>query len=125
MKLTPRQIATANLLATGKSGREACERVGIDQTTLVRWKRQREFVDYLSQLMCEVEKESLHTLHSLRCRAAERLGELLESNAPGIALKAAEAILARTNQPYSSFGTLDNGNKLLIEVLNDLESIDQ
>ncbi len=95
MKLTPKQIEIANLLASGQSGRGACEIVGVDQTTLVRWKRQIEFSKYYDNLLVEAELDANDALRSLRTLAVERIADLIQSPNPSIALKASEAVLER------------------------------
>lgn len=99
-RLTPTQRAIAVLLAAGLSGSKACQKVKVDPTTLVRWKKQPAFRKRLEELLAQSESDALQTLHALRCKAAEKLGDLMGSDNPAIALRAAEAVLDRTANPY-------------------------
>lgn len=97
MNLTARQHLAAQLLASGKTGRQTAKELGINVATLSAWNQSPHFRSHLNGLLIHIEGESLNALVGLRIRAVERLGELLESASPAVALRAAEAVLARSN----------------------------
>jgi transposase-like protein len=94
-ELTPKMRIVASLLATGLSGRQACNEAELDPSTLSQWRKLPAFQAYMNDLTMELEREGFEQLQALQARAIEKLGSLLESPNDGVALKAAEAILNR------------------------------
>lgn len=94
--LTVRQRQAAQFLSSGKTGRQTALELGVNTATISTWGQQPAFRQYLDELLIKIERNSLEALHGLRLRAVERLGELLESSNPTVALRASEAILDRS-----------------------------
>ena len=105
--LTPKQRKAAQLQAEGGSARDASKAVGVHEVTLARWRTLPAYQDHLRGLIEQSESEVIDMLHGLKRRATQRLGELLESNSPSVALKAAEAILDRTKGHYTDNNAQD------------------
>ena len=105
--LTPKQRRAAQLQAEGFSAREASKAVGVHEVTLARWRSLPTYQDYLRGLIERSESEVIDMLHGLRHRATRRLGELLDSSSPSVALRAAETILDRTKGHYADNNAQD------------------
>ena len=100
--LTPKQRRAALLLASGETGRQVAKTVSITPQTLSEWNRLPAFRLLVDAHLARVEGESLQALHGLRTRAVERLGQLLESSSPSVALRTAQTVLELTNKPYTA-----------------------
>lgn len=81
---------------------DACKHVGVSTVTHFRWKQQSEFADYLAALISSFDQEALHRLYSLKFAAVERLAALLDHSSAAVSLRAAEAILNRTEANFES-----------------------
>src|SRR4051794_34025035 len=97
MNLTARQHLAAQLLASGKTGRQTAKELGINVATISAWNQEPQFRSHVNTLLMQIEGASMDALVGLRIRAIERLGELLESTSPAVSLRAAEAVLARSS----------------------------
>ena len=86
----------AGKLATGVSARQAAQELGnVSHQTVSRWIQLPSFQSYLSERLEQHESECNALLKSLRFKAIQRLGDLLESNNQQISLRASEAVLDR------------------------------
>lgn len=99
--ISPKQREAARLLAFGHSGVEVCQQVGINPATLFRWRQQPEFDDLHKSLLQRAEDEAFLQLHALRKTAVERLAVLVQHQSPTVSLRAAEAILNRTEDRFA------------------------
>jgi transposase-like protein len=91
--LTPRQEAAALALAGGRQVKAAAEAVGIGERTLHRWRESATFRSREQELRSELFGLAVGRLCELTGKAADRLGELLDSKTETVALGAAKAIL--------------------------------
>jgi hypothetical protein len=105
--LTPKQRRAAQLQSEGLSARDASKAVNVHEVTLARWRKLPAYQDYLQGLIEQSESEVIEMLHGLKHRATRRLGELLESHNPSVALRAAETILDRTKVAYADNNAQD------------------
>jgi hypothetical protein len=122
---SPKQREAARLLAFGHSGAEVCKQVGINPATLFRWKQKPEFDDLHKSLLQRAEDEACLHLHALRSTAVERLAVLLQHQNPTVSLRAAEAILSRTEDRFvpDPFSLLSSPTMAWEEVQRELERI--
>lgn len=96
--LTEKQRAVARALASGVSGSAACSEYKINEVTLYRWRKLPQFQILITELIEGFDRQAMQSLQSLRSKAVARLGDLLRSHNPTVALRAAEAILTRTER---------------------------
>jgi hypothetical protein len=92
-KLTARQEAAALALAGGRQMKAAAESLGIGERTLHRWRESPVFQSREQQLRSELFGLAVGRLCELTGKAADRLGELVDSKTETVALGAAKAIL--------------------------------
>ncbi|WP_290592929.1 hypothetical protein [Arenimonas sp. SCN 70-307] len=94
--LTPKQRQAAQFIAAGHTHRQAAAAVKVTPQTVSEWAGRRDFRAYVDSLLSAAEQETAQALTGLRLRAVEKLGELLEHQSPGIALRAIDAALSLT-----------------------------
>lgn len=96
--LDERQARAVVLLTQGRTGIETAREVGVDPTTLRRWRRQPEFVAAVSEAQGEAIEAAQVRLGGLLDGALSAIESVLaDPNAPPAAkLRAAELVLART-----------------------------
>ena len=94
--LTAKQRQGAHLLACGASKKATAETLKVAAHTISQWCKSLSFNDAVNQHLASVESEALQILKSQRLRAAEALGELLDSKAPAVRLAAARTVLEIT-----------------------------
>lgn len=92
-KLNIRQRLAAQFLSAGMTVEAAAKRVGIDRSTLSKWRRNPAFNDYISALLEQNEHDSAQTLQALKLKAVERLSDLIGSKNHSVALRAIETVL--------------------------------
>lgn len=113
MTISPKQARAAQLLATGMSNVDACKELGINAATLVRWRKLASFNTYYIDLLSDVEQETMLTLRSLRRRAVEKVGALLDCGTASIEIRAASTILEIT-APISINESIDRDSEDLV-----------
>jgi len=59
------QLLAAQLLAAGKTGREAAEAAGVTEETISRWRKNCDFDVYLKELMVDLHETARMRLQSL------------------------------------------------------------
>ncbi|WP_430539576.1 helix-turn-helix domain-containing protein [Lysobacter niastensis] len=94
--LSPKQRHAGQLIAAGHTHRQVAKTVGVTPQTVSEWVSRPELRDYVDAMLLAAQQETAQTLAGLRLRAVERLGGLLEHEAPGIALRAIETALDLT-----------------------------
>ena len=94
--LNPKQAQAALMLASGASKKSVAASLKVAAHTISQWCKSPSFNDVVNQHLASVESEALQILKSQRLRAAEALGELLDSKAPATTLAAAKTILELT-----------------------------
>lgn len=94
--LTPKQQQAALMLACGASKKAVAASLKVAAHTISAWVKLPAFTASLNQHLASVEGEALQTLKAQRLKAAEALGELLESKAPAVRLAAARTVLEIT-----------------------------
>lgn len=94
--LNPKQAQAALMLASGASKKSVAESLKVAAHTISQWCKSPSFNDAVNQHLASVESEALQILKSQRLRAAEALGELLDSKAPAVRLAAARTVLEIT-----------------------------
>jgi hypothetical protein len=95
IKASKREQA-ALLLAAGRSRAQAGESVGVSRRTILRWTKDQEFADRVTELRAGLFKRSGGVLARCTTHAASRLGRLLESDNERVALGAARSVLGLT-----------------------------
>ena len=94
--LTPKQQQAALMLAGGTSKKAIAKWLGVAAHTVSAWCKLPSFNETVNQHLASVEGEALQTLKAQRLKAAEALGELLDSKAPAVRLAAARTVLELT-----------------------------
>ena len=94
--LNPKQAQAALMLASGASKKFVAVSLKVAAHTISQWCKSPSFNEAVNQHLASVESEALQILKSQRLRAAEALGELLDSKAPATKLAAAKTILELT-----------------------------
>lgn len=92
-KLNIRQRLAAQFLSSGLTVEATAKRVGIDRTTLSKWRKNSAFNDYISALLEQNEHHSAQSLQALKLKAVERLSDLIGSKSHSVALRAIETVL--------------------------------
>jgi hypothetical protein len=125
--LDPRKRRAAQFLANGLSRNETAKRLGINPATLSLWRRNPEFTNYIDSLLGTQDKESIQALYALKQRAVEKLGTLLDSKIPAVALRAADLILQKTLTTFSAptVDELSAASKAWEIMQKELEKISQ
>ena len=95
--LTPKQAQAALMLASGASKKVVAASLKVAAHTISQWCKLPSFNEAVNQHLASVESEALQTLKAQRLKAAEALGELLDSKAPAVRLAAARTVLEITN----------------------------
>lgn len=85
------------LIAAGQSGRAVASAVKVSEQTICNWKLSPLFERAVAGYGTAIAESDLQDLLRLRRRALERLAELMEDEAPGVALRAAQLALSRTD----------------------------
>jgi transcriptional regulator with XRE-family HTH domain len=67
--LKENQLLAAQLLALGKTGREAAEVVGVTEETISRWKKTEDFELYTKELVCEAHEAASIRMQNLMEKA--------------------------------------------------------
>lgn len=119
-KLNIRQKLAAQFLSAGMTVEAAAKRVGVDRTTLSKWRRIPVFNDYISALLEHNEHDSAQTLQALKLKAVERLSDLIGCKNHSVALRAIETVLKFT--PISTPAP-SAGNAAWHEMQQQLERI--
>ena len=120
-KLNIRQRLAAQFLSSGLTVEAAAKRVGIDRTTLSKWRRNPAFNDHISALLEQNEHDSSQTLKALKLKAVERLSDLIGSKNHSVALRAIETVLKFS--PVATPPTHLAGNAAWHEMQQQLERI--
>lgn len=94
--LNPKQAQAALMLASGASKKAVAASLKVAAHTISQWCKQPAFNEAVNQHLASVEGEALQTLKAQRLKAAEALGELLDSKAPAVRLAAARTVLEIT-----------------------------
>jgi transposase len=94
-----RQRLAVQFLAAGLTREQVAKRVGVDLTTVSKWRNLPAFEAAINALLSQHEKDSLQTLQALRLKAVERLSELIGSKNHGVALRAIETVLKQATPP--------------------------
>lgn len=76
--LSESQRRAAVLLASGKRGTDIIEDLGIDSSTLSRWKRDPEFVAMVDGLLNQMCEEAIFKIRGLITKAVDRLEQILD-----------------------------------------------
>ena len=92
--LKPKQRQAAQFIASGHTHRQAASAVKVSPQTISEWAGRSDFRAYVDSLLCAAELQTAQSLTGLRLRAVERLGELLENQSPGVALRAIDAAIS-------------------------------
>ena len=95
--LNPKQAQAALMLASGASKKVVAASLKVAAHTISQWCKLPSFNEAVNQHLASVESEALQTLKAQRLKAAEALGELLDSKAPAVRLAAARTVLEITN----------------------------
>jgi hypothetical protein len=90
---TARQDAAALALAAGREVKAAAEACGVGERTLHRWREAAAFRSRVQELRTELFGLAVGRLCELTGKAADRLGQLVDSKTETVALGAAKAIL--------------------------------
>ena len=80
IKLTPKKIQAAQLLASGRKCQDVAVEVDVSAQTISAWKREAGFTVYLNRLKLESAEIALDSLRSLAKDAADELGHLLKNS---------------------------------------------
>ena len=94
--LSPKQQQAALMLAGGTSKKAIAKGLGVAAHTVSAWVKLPAFTASVNQHLSTVEGEALQVLKAQRLKAAEALGELLDSKAPAVRLAAARTVLEIT-----------------------------
>lgn len=121
LKLNIRQRLAAQLLSSGMTVEATAKRVGIDRTTLSKWRKNSNFNEYISALLAQNEHDAAQTLQALKLKAIERLSDLIDSKNHSVALRAIEAVLKYA--PVATPPTPIEGNLAWYEMQQQLERI--
>jgi hypothetical protein len=84
------------MLAGGTSKKAIAKGLGVAAHTVSAWVKLPAFTASVNQHLSSVEGEALQVLKAQRLKAAEALGELLDSKAPAVRLAAARTVLEIT-----------------------------
>lgn len=122
-KINIKQRLAARLLASGLTRDQTAKHVGVDPTTLSKWRKNPAFEDHIHTLLTQHEQEALQTMQALKLKAVERLSELLQSKSSSIALRAVEAVLNRTQNAYSTKSGLSEEDVAWRAMQQELERI--
>lgn len=120
-KLNIRQRLAAQFLSSGLTVEATAKRIGIDRTTLSKWRKNPAFNDYISALLEQNEADSNQTLKALKLKAVERLSDLIGSKSHSVALRAIETVLKFS--PVSTPPAHLAGNAAWHEMQQHLERI--
>jgi transposase-like protein len=93
--LTEQQQQAAELVATGRTLGDVAATVGVDRSTLFRWRRLPDFVDTVASLRLEARVATVATLRANAIRAGQVIRELLDDAQvpPQVRLSAAKIAL--------------------------------
>lgn len=84
--LSPNQIKAIELLLTGKSNNDIAFELGIDRSTLYRWKQEPEFIVEMNKQINEYTEQARISTSFLLSEAIETLAKSVKDN-PKIALE--------------------------------------
>jgi hypothetical protein len=106
------------MLLHGSSDQQVAQRLGVERSTIYRWRRWRVFAKELQRQRDELHKQTTHRLRSMFDPALEVLQKLLASSDPKVALRAAGMLLnlstaARDSAPVMDEAVLDATFELL------------
>lgn len=96
--LSPKQRQAALMLAGGTPKKAIASALKVAAHTISEWCKLPAFNEAVNQHLATVEGDTLQLLKAQRMRAAEALGELLESKAPAVRLAAARTVLELTSK---------------------------
>jgi transposase-like protein len=85
--------AAALALARGLTFAGAALEVGVSERTLYRWREDKTFSGRIHQIRADLFAQAAGKLSQLAGKAAERLGELVDSDNPAVALGACRTVL--------------------------------
>jgi len=71
--LKENQLLAAQLLALGKTGREAAEAAGVTEETISRWRKNCDFDVYLKALMVDLHETARMRLQALMQKAVDAI----------------------------------------------------
>lgn len=100
-KLSPRQEQAAQLLYAGGTVGNVAKAVGVTERTLFNWRKVPAFGVYLNQMREASQTAIQDSFRDTASRAVSKLGTLLESDDPAIALKAVTLVLTHL-KPFES-----------------------
>jgi transposase-like protein len=92
-QLNIRQKLAAQFLAAGMTVDATAKRVGVDRTTVSKWRRLSTFESHIGTLLANNEKDSQQSLQALKLKAVERLSTIISSKNESVALRAIETVL--------------------------------
>ena len=96
--LSPKQRQAALMLAGGTPKKAIASALKVAAHTISEWCKLPAFNEAVNHHLATVEGDTLQLLKAQRMRAAEALGELLESKAPAVRLAAARTVLELTSK---------------------------
>lgn len=113
LSLNIKQRQAALLLAQGTTRNATAKQVGIDPATLSKWRQNPAFNAHIDSLLQDQEVTTIQSLYALKTKAIDKLSELLNSPSPTVAMRAVEAVLARTlSMPYLGVPQKTDGPQL-------------
>lgn len=119
-KLNIKQRLAAQFLASGFTREQTAKRVGVDMTTVSKWRRIATFEEAINALLSQQEQEATQSLKAIRLKAVERLSELISSKNHSVALRAIEAVLKQPQPPTDKPSARNNAWE---EMQTELERI--
>lgn len=122
-KLNIKQRLAARLLASGTTREQTAKHVGVDPTTISKWRKNPAFEVHINTLLTQHEQEATQTMQALKLKAVERLAELVQAKSPAIALRAVETILNRTQRSYTGRTGMTEDAAAWVAMQQELERI--
>lgn len=112
--LTPQQIRALELMFSKQkyTQKEIAEQVGVTRSTLIKWKKSKEFKSAFDGLINQ-------QLQDIAPRALDTLVSLLEASSEKIRLDAAQALLDRAG--YTKENKISAGSHTPVIIHNDLK----
>ena len=133
--LTERQARAATLEAMGHTTAEIAAAIEVHRATVFRWRMEKAYRGRVASISQDSQRVARTTLQAAARQAAKTLEDLMSSEDPKVALRAALAVLDRTGHGpaqrvdltavshYRSFEQAD-GVAELVAVLNELNPPD-
>ncbi|SDX69145.1 helix-turn-helix domain-containing protein [Thiocapsa roseopersicina] len=109
--LTDQQTRAARLLAEGRAAVEVAQAVGVDESTISRWRRKAPFGALVQAFHAKANIEVMGRMTDLTNRALDVLDSLLtNSSNHSVRLRAAVAILSASGISRQIRGSMPNGS---------------